>query len=160
MGTIPASKYLPFFRERGPGLHSTMEISGDIILVERMKFPEAKTASGIILASDTRAANTLNGIGADKPGFFRVLHVGEGFTDGDKDIPLDVNAGDIILVGAVSVKLFSLFPMLEAYEPDSIGITREADIQIRFKGEDHFIQFLGEFNTAVKAEVAKHASAG
>lgn len=147
---IPASKYLPFFQVHKP---IGMELSGDILLVERMKFPETKTTGGIILASSIAAANTINGIGADKPGFYRVLHVGAGYTDDGKDVPLDVAPGDIILVGAVSVKLFSLFPLLEAYEPDSIGITRETDIQIRFHGEDRFIQFLTDFNRSVKAQV-------
>jgi co-chaperonin GroES (HSP10) len=151
---IPASRYLPYFKEYGPKLSETMEVSGDILLVERMKFPETKTASGLILATDSAAARTMNGIGADKPGFYRVLHVGAGFVGEDgADVPLDVKPGDVILIGAVSVKLFSMFPLLEAYEPDSIGITRETDIQIRFHGEDNFIEFLKSFNESTKAQM-------
>lgn len=152
--TLAPSRYLPFFKEHGPSLKESMKLTGDILLVERMKFPESKTASGIILASSISHANTVNGIGADKPGFYRVLHIGEGYTDNGADVPLEVEPGDVVLLGAVSVKLFSLFPLLEAYEPDSIGIARETDIQIRFHGEDKFLKFLGDFNSAVKGQVA------
>ncbi len=151
--TIPKSRYLDFFKNNQDTIRAQMRATGDILLIERMKFPEAKTSSGIILASDTRAANTFGGIGADKPGFYRILFVGEGYFDDDtkEDLPLDISPGGVALLGQASVKMFSLFPLLEAYEPDSIGIARETDIQLRFNSEESFVEFLRSFNEATKA---------
>lgn len=116
-----------------------------------MEFPEARTAGGLYIPT-TKGAQ-LGTLTADRPDFFRVLLTGAGYYDDTTgaDVPLDVTQGDIILTGTVSVKLFSSFPLLEKYRADSIGITRESDIQMRFKGEDAFLSFLHEFNESAKA---------
>jgi hypothetical protein len=68
-------------------------------------------------------------------------------------VPLNANPGDIVLLASASVKLFSSFPLLGAYETDSIGITRDEDIQIRFKGQEAFERFLIGLDSHVKAQV-------
>jgi co-chaperonin GroES (HSP10) len=154
---IPKSRYLDFFQQNKEVIREHLEIIGDVILVEKVKFPEARTASGIYITDYKGQINTLN---ADKPHFYRVLMPGEGYYDDTtkESQPLNAQQGDIILVGSISVKIFSSFPLLEAYEADSIGITRESEIQMRFKGEDNFVRFLGDFNKAVKAKMVESSS--
>ena len=151
---IPVSQYLSYFLANRPTVDSLMTITGDIMLVEKMAFPEPRTASGIIMASGSHG-KAFNSLEADKPNFYRVLAVGAGFYDDDtgKDVAVDTQPGSIVLLGSVSVKLFSQFPLQEAYVPDTIGIAREMDVQIKFKTEAEFVQFLTSFNGAVKAEV-------
>jgi co-chaperonin GroES (HSP10) len=132
------SKYLARFTElasKGEALH---ELVGDILLVERIT-GEHKTASGLVLAEDPRQRG---GLQAGKPQFVIVLAVGKGWynEESGKEIPLDVKPGDVILIGEASVKYFSMFGGLQGYEADQIGITRESEIQLRFKGTEAYEQ--------------------
>jgi len=151
---IAKSRYLDYFREHRQSLKDSFELIADCILVERLVLPEPRTASGIILV-ETR--NQVGSISADRPHFYRVLLPGEGYFDDksedNKPVALNAEQGDIILVGSTSVKLFSTFPLLESYVPDTLGLTRESEIQWRFKGEDAFRRFLTEFNLSSKAKV-------
>jgi co-chaperonin GroES (HSP10) len=155
---IPPSKYLDYFKENRAQFKEQFELIGDIILVERVTF-EHITASGLVLARDTR--NQINSIAADEPHFYRVLLPGEGYYDDETKEPvaLNVQQGDFILVPSTSVKFFSIFPRLEGYEPSSIGVTRESEIQWRFKGEESFAHFTREFNQAAKAKMGQNKQA-
>jgi co-chaperonin GroES (HSP10) len=150
---LPKSKYLSYFIENGARLREQSQLVGDLLFVEKIKFPEKKVG-GIIIADNTH--KQLGTILGDQPTFFRVLLVGNGYYDDDtkEDVPLDINQGDIILTGAVSAKVFSSFPMLETTETDVLGVTRHGDIQWRFKGEEAFLEFLTTFNSSVKGQVA------
>jgi co-chaperonin GroES (HSP10) len=151
---MPVSKYLPYFVTNRAALTESAQLIGDIILVEKIKFPERRVG-GIILQDHSR--NQLNTMMGDQPSFYRVLLPGAGYYDDETkaDVPLDIDQGDIILTGALSVKLFSTFPGLETTDSDAIGITRHADIQWRFKTEESFVRFIEGFNLGVKAEVSK-----
>lgn len=128
------------------------ELYGDCLLVEKLKPAEQKIGSIIIATVDTHR----NTLAQDRPHFVKVLAVGKGFYNDEtgQDVPLNVSIGDIILVGPLSVKYFSLFGDMEAYEPDSIGITRESEIQLRFKGEEGYKQVFATLNKYAKKKVA------
>lgn len=153
MSQLPKSKYLDYFVTNEATIREQMETIGNIIVVEKVKLPEQKTASGIILAEAPRAQ--LNTLVSDRPAFYRVLHVGAGYFDADTDadVPLNSRPGDIVLCASTSVKLFSSFPLLGAYEPDTIGITRDEDVQIRYKGQEAFERFLIGLDSHVKAQM-------
>lgn len=154
---LPPSRYLSYFEAHAGKLRQAMKLVGDVILVERVKFPEAKSAGGIIFVD--HAAKQINSTFSDRPVFYRVLLPGEGYYNDETNepVPLDVKQGDIVLASTVGVKLFSSFPLLEAYEADTIGITREAEITWRFLGEGAFVDTLHGLNQAVKAQVVEQA---
>lgn len=123
------------------------ELYADCLLVEKLKEPELKVGS-IYLAP----VSSHSSFKADRPHFVRILALGKGFynEETNEDVPLNVQAGDIVLVGPISVKYFSTFGDLEAYEPDTIGITREAEILWRFKGEEGWKQVFTTLNKHTK----------
>lgn len=121
-------------------------LKGNYILVEKIQKEEVKTKGGLILESAefnnlNRKLNPLDN--AEKPEFYRVILTGEGYSDGE---PLEVSAGNIILLPKLSVKTFSHFYLMEDYKPDSIGLTISAEAQMIFKDEDHFKGFFGKLN--------------
>jgi co-chaperonin GroES (HSP10) len=141
------------------------ELTADYLLVERIPDEELKTKSGLILASvQTNALNTLT---ADKPQWARVLACGEGYysleedaegNEVEKTTPLNAKPGDIVLVSKLSVKYFSLFGELDGYEPDSIGLTKESEIQLRFKGEEGYREAFASLNGIAPAPVEQGSS--
>lgn len=156
---LPPSKYLNYFIENRARLQEETQLIGDIMFVEKIKFPEKKVGS-IIIAD--HSGKQINSMLADQPAFFRVLLVGSGYYDDETkaDVPLDINQGDIILTGAVSAKIFGSFPMLETTETDVLGVARHGDIQWRFKTEEAFTRFLTSFNSSVKGEMARRSEKG
>ncbi len=150
---IPHSRYLSFFKSNQSWLSDTLEIPGDTMIIERLAFPERRTASGLIIA-DTKHSSMV-GLTSEMPHFYRVLYAGAGYYDDDtkESLPLEINTGDIIHTAAGSVKLWSSFPVLEVTDSDVLGITRHGDILMRWKSEDAFLEFLARFNREVKAEV-------
>lgn len=119
-------------------------LNGDFLLVERAKVEEVKTASGLILHTEFKQQR--DGLFDNMPEFVRVLDVGAGYYDeSGKDVPLDVQVGDIILVGRASVKWLSVLEVPN-YEPFSIGITRETEIQLRFHGDEGYKAFMAALN--------------
>ena len=154
MEKLPESKYLPFFKEHENWLRAHTELMGDILIVERIVFPEKKIGS--IYIADSKK-QMVNGLTSELPTFFRVLYAGNGFYDDDtgEDVPLDIQRGDIILMAGIAVKVWSTFPGLEVTDSDVLGITKHGEIQWRWKGEEKFIEFLGSLNQSVKAQVEK-----
>lgn len=150
---FPESLYLSWFQSNAERIRQETNLIGDLLLVERIKMPEKKTASGIIIAD--KAYNQLNAMHADVPSFYRVLLCGAGFYDdtSKEGVPLETQSGDIIQTGSISVKVYSSLPLLEAYEADTIGITRESEIQWRFKTEEAFTGLFGDFGRAIKEKI-------
>ncbi len=145
------SNYLDQFKAMASESGEAYELYGDCLLVEKIKEAERKIGSIILATANGRT----DSFGADKPHFVRVLAVGKGYYNEEtsQDVPLNVEPGDIILIGPLSVKYFSMFGSLEAYEPDSIGITRESEIQLRFKGEEGYGQVFATLNRHAKKKV-------
>lgn len=133
---MTSSKYLDRFKGLSFEGTKTHVLVGNTILVEKLKEPERKIGS-FIMPTDIKQRGSFE---QDIAVFVRVLAVGEGYYDDvtKEDLPLDVQVGDIILVGQLSVKYFSFFGELQNYEPDTIGITRESEIQLRFRGEEGY----------------------
>ena len=127
-------------------------LTGDLLLVEAIPQAEVKTTSGIIIASDSRQMNTVK---ANLPHFVRVLAVGPGYYDEenpDKTVALDTQPGAIVMVGDNSVKWWSHLPVT-GYKPYEIGITREAEIQVKFKTDEEFRRVFGAINKGLETKV-------
>jgi len=123
---------------------------GDVLLVSRIKLPEPKSEGGLVLASSSITGHKqITGFDSNKPIFLKVLATGKGYYDEEsgKDVPLDVEAGNIIEVGANSVVFFSSFGNIvdNMDSGTGVGITREAEIRIRFPNQETFEKFLGYF---------------
>lgn len=117
-------------------------LTGSMLLVEKVEQEEVKTKSGLVLASSTAHDSIL----ANVPHFVHVLAVGAGYiTDEGSDAPLDTLPGDILLVGQASVKWLSTFPV-EGYKPFTIGVTSEAETQMRFRGIEAYQRFTEAVN--------------
>lgn len=144
--TKAESRYLEAFKTLKKEAKEAYQLMGDALIVEEMEEAnEVKTKSGIVIQGSSRNAD---GFEQNKPTFVRVLDIGAGYFDEEgKDIPLEVQPGDIILVGALSVKWLSTFgSVVSLGKGERIGITREAEIQLRFKGQhgyDEVFRILG-----------------
>jgi len=128
------SKYLERFKAMAETNSDSYELIGDCILVERLPKEEQKIGS-LYMPSTLNAKNTYE---LDKPNFVTVLAVGKGYYDEatKEEHPLSVKPGDVILVSPLSVKWFSAFLGMADYASDTIGITRDSEIQLRFFGSD------------------------
>ena len=130
------SKYLEAFQKLQAEHPESFELIGDCILVEGLPEEEAKTASGLIISSTSRQAD---GFLQNRPAFYQVLLVGRGYYSKDEEtgeettVPLNVQAGDIVLMGSQSVRRFSQFGPIIAGET-VLGLAREEEISMRFKG--------------------------
>lgn len=132
------SKYLDNFKRLAEEGREAYVLVGDCILVEELvEANEVKTKGGIVIQGTT---GMRDGFEQNRPTFVRVLAVGEGYYDEDnKSVPLEARPGDIILVGALSVNWLSTFgPIVSIVKGERIGITREAEIQLRFKGQNGY----------------------
>ena len=141
------SQYLERFKRlKDKNFHT---LKGNLILVEKLPEPEKKTKSGLILAVDD-GRKQINGMGADVPHFCVVLDVGEGYTDGESgslvEGSMGVKVGDIVMVPRLSIKYFSMFADLHNYVPDTIGVTRESEIQITYASPEAYEQYFKELN--------------
>lgn len=151
-----SDKYLKAFQAAIEAEPETMTVIGDCILVELIPDEEHKTKSGLVLAPG--AQNQINGLSADKPSFVRVLVTGQGYYDDsddkiEKSVPLDSKPGDIVLVGRTSIKPFSVFGRLLNYGEKTLGLIRESDIQIRFRGQEGYDRFFDALNRAIEKKV-------
>lgn len=144
------SKYLEAFKKAKSEASDSYTLYGDAILVEKVPEEEVKTASGIYIASSSKTQ--LGSIADNKPHFVHVLSVGEGFYSETGDVPVSVEPGDIILVGVNSVKWFSHMEIPQ-YEPFTVGLTRESEIQLKFKGQEAYRKFFEAINSGLGHKV-------
>jgi hypothetical protein len=136
---LESSRYISAFHGLDSEVKDDLELIADAILVEFIPDPEVKTKSGLLLQTkEASNDNWRNSTAADKPVLVRALKVGKGYYDNDTDetIPLNCSPGDILLVGRQSTKWFSHFAGITDYSPNTIGLTRESEIQARFVGGD------------------------
>lgn len=138
------SKYLKALEHAASEGKSNYQLVGDCLIVEVLKDEEFKTKSGLILASGTKAQ--INGIDANKPLWARVLMVGEGYYDTDEDgnqteVPLETKPGDVILIGKQSIEYFSVFGRLPNYGDTQLGLVRDGEVRMRFRGQEGFDKF-------------------
>jgi co-chaperonin GroES (HSP10) len=154
------SKYLEAFKLAATESARHFELVGNNLLVEDIADNEFKTKSGLIIS--TGGVHQVNNITADKPTWLRVLMVGAGHPEDGTDelVKYDVEPGDIILVGAHSIKYFSVFGQLVTYGEAKLGLTIVEEIQMRFRGQEGFDAFFGTLNQATKAQVELGKSQG
>jgi len=114
------------------------ELIGDNILIEKIDEEEFKSSSGIIMATDPKQSR--NNMLETKPCWVRILAVGAGYYDGDKEVPLSVKPGDVCLIPEAGARWFSVFGEYRKAlsRQNTIGLTTEAEIQLRFKGESGY----------------------
>lgn len=144
--------YLEAFKRLSLNGEGAYQLLGDCLIVEKIKDKERKVGS-IIMAD---VSNQRNNYQTDLPHFVRVLAVGPGYYDDEtgEAIPLEVEAGDIILVGMASVRYFSFFGDLNSSEQNVIGITKATEIQMRFKGQEGYNKAFNLLNGTTQAEVS------
>lgn len=114
------------------------DLIGDVLIVEEIPVEEKKTKSGLIM--NTGGVRRADGLDMNQPLFVRVLAVGAGFYNDENgtDVPLECQVGDIILVGRMSVNWFSTFGPLISEANKQIGVTRESEMKMRFKGQEGY----------------------
>jgi len=134
VGTLK-SRYLDRFKKWND--MSGLELAGDQLIVEAIE-TEVKTASGIIVA--TPKDHVQKNFTVAKPIWVRILYTGKGYYDPEsgKDIPLDTKAGDICMVSPSSVVWLSAFGGMMDLVPETLGMSKETEIKLRFRGDDVF----------------------
>lgn len=149
---MKASKYLDRFNSLQE-LSEHFTLIGDYILVEQITLEERKTTSGIILNHGTQSGYK-NTSEMDLPVFVHILSVGQGFYDEDTGDTVEntVKPGDICLIGRNSVRWFSDLEVKD-YMPYEVGLTKESEIQLVFKGKEGYQKVIGHLNSGIKAEV-------
>lgn len=147
------SKYLNRFQNMSARYKEDYQLIGDCILVEKIPQEERKTQAGIIVRAgmNERAKDTMS---TDVPSFYYVLAVGEGYykEDTQESVPLNVKPGDIILVGNHSVRLFSDLD-IQDYQSYDIGITRETEATLIFRGQEAYSRVFGALNPTIEQQV-------
>jgi co-chaperonin GroES (HSP10) len=152
---LPKSKYLEAFEKLKTKFTDKFHLTGDCLLVESL--PNLEASKEVIRADGTKVSlfmtagdtKKIDGLELNKPTFARVIACGEGFykdQDGDMvEVPLEVKPGDVVLISPMSVKWFSILGGIVFTKEQAIGITRESEVQMHFKGEetyDHFFHNL------------------
>lgn len=131
--------YLNVFKQLQEKCKDAYKLYGDCILVEEVEKEEFKTAGGIVIAQSINS-RVLDSIEDNRPQLVRALLIGEGFIGEDgEDVKVDVNQGDILLTGKLSIKWLSAFgPILMQEGSARIGLMRETDIQMKFIGQEGY----------------------
>jgi co-chaperonin GroES (HSP10) len=146
------SRYVSKIQRAVQESQDSFTLTGSYLLVEKINQEEVKTKSGLILHTGGTSKDQLNSIGANLPVFVHVLAVGAGYDDDGTPVPLDTAPSDILLVGQYSVKWLPVYP-IDNYEPFSIGVTSEAETQMRFRGYEAYQRFAAALNRAPEAQV-------
>lgn len=132
------SKYLERFKALN-SKNKPYTLKNNLLMVERLQDPEVKTKSGIIVNPVGSGKTTIHNVLSEKPHFCIVLDVGEGYTDAEGQLipnSMSVKVGDIVLLPSISIKYFSLFGTMKNYSADEIGLVKETEIEMHFKGEE------------------------
>lgn len=150
MNDDKVKSYLPRFNKLKQLDPKPYSLRGNLMLVEKLPEPELKTRGGIVLGGIIdNGSKQINGLGADIPQFCRILDIGEGYTDDDGNVipnSMSVQPGDIVLINRLSIKYFSLFHTFFDYKPDQIGLARDNDIQMHFKGDEGLAKYFETLN--------------
>lgn len=135
--------YVAKFKKALEKVGDRVQIQGDIIFVERLTKlggEEKQTAGGIIIAAPPAKQKSW---AADQPEFVKVLAIGAGYVDDEgKEVDIDLNPGDVVQVGANSVKWYTVFGNDLS---GNIGVMREGEKWVKFQGEEAYTEFMKEF---------------
>ncbi len=134
---MPSKSYLKAFQALADQCSGLYKLTGENIIVEEIPKEEMKTASGLVIASSMNARQ-LDTVEDNRPLLVRVLLIGEGYYDTDgKDVPLDVEVGDICLVGKLGVKwMSSIFDVFIQEGATKVGLSKESEIQFNYGSQE------------------------
>lgn len=141
------SRYLEAFQKLQES--DGVEFIGDLLVVEKLPAPQARSVGGLLVQDSSHARSAF--AEETRPHLALVVAVGQGYYgDDDKEIALNTKPGDIVLVPPQSIKYFSAFGALANYQPDTIGITRDGEVQMRFRGAEAYQQAFDILNKYAK----------
>ena len=128
------SKYLSQFEKVKDGY----KLQGNRLLVEPMPKEEIKSAGGLLLAapeSDRRSTLDQN-----RACLAIVLATGAGYYNEETgaDVPMDVEVGNVLLLSAYGLRLYSNFPGVGGYTADGIALIRDTDVTMVWKSVDDY----------------------
>jgi co-chaperonin GroES (HSP10) len=159
---IDDSRFLVPFQKAQKECDREMYLTGDVLIVEKVTGQEytkdVKKADGTTtkLYLSGGDQKKIDGLDMNLPMFVRVLAVGPGFYDEDQTpINCEVEVGDIILIGRMSVNWFSVFGSLVSSGGSELGITRESEVRMRFKGQVAYEKFFGTLNYEISPDAEK-----
>jgi co-chaperonin GroES (HSP10) len=136
-------KYLKAVQAAVQACGDKFVLAGSMLLVERID-TEIKTKSGLVIAAGSD--KQINSLSGNMPVYVHVLAVGAGYINDDgTEESLDTRPGDILLVGQHSVKWLPVFP-IDGYESFVVGVTSEAETQMRFRGIEEYRRFAAALN--------------
>lgn len=140
------SRYLEAFQKLQAS--NNVEFIGDLLVVEKLSIPQARSVGDLLVQDSDHARSAFSE--ATRPHLALVVAVGEGYYSDDKDVALNTKPGDIVLVPPQSIKYFSAFGALANYQPDTLGITRDGEVQMRFRGAEAYEQAFDILNKYAK----------
>ena len=144
------TNYVEAFQRADEMAPGCFELMGDVMLVREVQPPEVKSKGGLILTGGND--RKVDGFEANRPCWVEVLKVGEGYFDADGDtIACDTKAGDVVLVGKLSVKWLSHFGPLFSTPEFNLGIIRESEVQARFAGSEKESTYFTALQAALAA---------
>lgn len=152
------SKYLRAFGRLKEQCAQDYVLLGDTLLVEEIpnaavtKDIQTHDGKKVSLILESGGNKKLDGLEMNKPVFVRVLAKGEGYFDAETgtDVTLDVEPGDVVLVGRMSVNWFSVFGTLVSTSEAQLGLTRESEIKMRFKSQAAYDRCFAALSAAME----------
>lgn len=115
-------------------------LNGGRVIVEILDEGEIKTAGGLIVAQVNSARSN---VVQNKCVVAQVVMVGQGYYDPEtnKDIPLDVQVGEVVAVNELGLRYYSKFPAVDQYAQDSLAMITDDDIQMKFPNIEAYAEF-------------------
>ncbi len=131
------SRYLKIIQESFASNTDSLELNGDVLLVEELPREEVKTQSGIVLSGSVK---NREGFDQNRPTYVVVLATGKGYYDevSGAEIPLDVKPGDVILVSGVTTNWLSHFGPIISTEGSRIGLAQAQHWHVKFNGQEGY----------------------
>lgn len=114
-------------------------LNGGRVIVEVLPPEELKTQGGLIMV-DTKQGKS--DVVMNKAMLGIVVLTGVGYTDENgADVPIDVQAGNVIMFNELSARYFSSFPGIKGYTKNSLALIADSDIQMVFPSENAYKEY-------------------
>lgn len=132
------SKYLNKFLK----VKDNYKLNGSRLLVELFEQREIKTASGLVVSGAGIGKGQVNSADNYKAVIGIVLMTGEGYVDSDgNDIPMETKVGNVVMLNDFGLRYYSDFPGLNDYSRNTIAVTAESEVQMKFDSIEAFEAF-------------------
>lgn len=135
------TKYLNrFLKLQTDEAKKLFDFNGARLLLEILPKREIKTASGLIISAPSDHVRVT--ADAAQAVMAIVLMTGTGYYDDDgKPVDMETQVGNVVMVNEFGLRAFSTFPGLVDYTKNSLAITTESEIQMRFKTVEDYLQY-------------------